>query len=76
LFMYGERDWMCTAEDSASLAAIVGLKAEVAAVPGADHQMSDAPDGAPPRLAEPLRDTLLEWLQRAGIGSTTISQRP
>lgn len=76
LFMYGERDWMCTAEDSASLAAIVGAKAEVSAVRGADHQMSDGPDGAPPRLAEPLCDTLLGWLQRDGIDSTTISQRP
>jgi pimeloyl-ACP methyl ester carboxylesterase len=76
LFMHGERDWMCTAEDSASLAAIVGAKAQVSAIPGADHQMSDGPDGAPPRLSGPLSDTLLRWLHRGGIDSTTISQRP
>jgi pimeloyl-ACP methyl ester carboxylesterase len=75
-FMYGERDWMCTAEDAESLARIVGANAEVEPVPGADHQMSDAPDGAPLRLSEPLRDALLSWLQRGGVGSTTISQRP
>ena len=76
LFMHGKRDWMCTREDSEALAAIVGRGAEVVAVPGTDHQMSDAPDGAPPRLSGLLGDALLGWLQRAGIDSTTISQRP
>jgi pimeloyl-ACP methyl ester carboxylesterase len=75
LFMCGGRDWMCTPEDSASLAELVGPRAEVVSLPGIDHQMSDAPDGAPLRLAASLRDTLLGWLQR-GIASSTISHRP
>jgi pimeloyl-ACP methyl ester carboxylesterase len=62
LFVHGERDIICTAEDSRALAGLVGSRARVAELAGVDHQMSDAPDGAE-RLAPALADTLITWLQ-------------
>ncbi len=66
LFMHGGLDWLSTAEDSRALVELVGPSAELADLPGIDHQMSDAPEGAPLRLAPKVRDTLLRWLASDG----------
>jgi len=62
LFVHGGRDIICTAEDSQRLAELVGSRATCVELPGVDHQMSDAPDGAE-RLAPALADTLVTWFQ-------------
>jgi len=62
LFVHGGRDIICTAEDSRALADLVGSGATGVELPGVDHQMSDAPDGAE-RLAPALADTLVEWFR-------------
>jgi pimeloyl-ACP methyl ester carboxylesterase len=60
LFVHGDRDIICTAEDSRAIAALVGAKATFVDLAGVDHQMSNAPGGAE-RLAPALRDTLVTW---------------
>lgn len=62
LFVHGERDIICTADDSRSLAALVGDGATVVELPGVDHQMSDAPSSAE-RLAPALAHTLVTWFR-------------
>jgi pimeloyl-ACP methyl ester carboxylesterase len=62
LFVHGERDIICTAGDSRALAELVGSQATFVELPGVDHQMSDAPDGAE-RLAPALGYTLVRWFQ-------------
>lgn len=61
LFLHGSRDWISTAEDSHRLARLVGPSARAETLPGVDHQMSDSPEGAPPRLAPSLAGALVDW---------------
>jgi pimeloyl-ACP methyl ester carboxylesterase len=68
LFVHGDRDHICTADDSRRLADLVGKKAEFVELPGVDHQMSDAPDGADLRLAPALGGRLVAWFE------TTLKQ--
>jgi len=62
LLVHGERDIICTADDSRTIAVFVGSRAAFVELPAVDHQMSDAPDGAE-RLAPALRDTLVAWFR-------------
>jgi pimeloyl-ACP methyl ester carboxylesterase len=64
LFVHGGRDWICTAADAAALAARAGPSASVAEIPEADHHMSDAPKGAPPRLCSGVREAVLAFVRR------------
>jgi pimeloyl-ACP methyl ester carboxylesterase len=62
LFVHGERDRICTSDDSRALTALVGVKARFVSLPGVDHQLSDAPEGRD-RLAPTLRDALVDWFR-------------
>jgi pimeloyl-ACP methyl ester carboxylesterase len=62
LSLHGTRDWICTADDARRIADLApgGEYVEIA---GADHQMSDAPEGDALHLASTVSDTLIAWLQ-------------
>ncbi len=71
LSLYGTRDWICTAEDARQVAALA-RGGEYAEVTGADHQMSDAPEGNALHLASAVSDAIIAWL-RSKVTATTPS---
>jgi pimeloyl-ACP methyl ester carboxylesterase len=63
LFVHGERDYICTAEDALCLAELAPDRSRFVSLPGVDHHMSDAPPTAPPRLAPPVFAAFHDWLE-------------
>jgi pimeloyl-ACP methyl ester carboxylesterase len=61
LSLHGTRDWICTAEDARHVAELAPA-GEYAELTGVDHQMSDAPEGEPLRLASTVTDAIVAWL--------------
>jgi pimeloyl-ACP methyl ester carboxylesterase len=62
LSLYGTRDWICAAEDARRIAELAP-NGEYAEIPGVDHQLSDAPEGEPLRLASAVSDAIIAWLR-------------
>jgi pimeloyl-ACP methyl ester carboxylesterase len=62
LALHGTRDWICAAEDARCVAELAP-NGEYSEIPGADHQLSDAPEGEPLRLASAVSDALVAWLK-------------
>jgi pimeloyl-ACP methyl ester carboxylesterase len=62
LFVYGERDYVCSADDSRVLVEIAGTESSFVSLPGVDHQMSDRAGGAPV-LAPAVAEAIIEWLR-------------
>jgi pimeloyl-ACP methyl ester carboxylesterase len=61
LALHGTRDWICAAEDARHVAELAPA-GEYAELTGVDHQMSEAPEGEPLRLASTVTDAVVGWL--------------